>query len=90
MKTGLHKGPRLTDKEEKVIQSAFNLADSIVAGDYHLPNPMCRAINEIQDAVHELANERGISIAEGCSEEYLGYSKGYWACVEDRLKGRTE
>lgn len=71
MKTGIPKVPRLTDKEEKVIQSAFNLAYSIVAGDYHLPKPMCRAMNDLQDAVWELAKDRHVSIEDGCSKDYL-------------------
>lgn len=89
MKTDLPHAPRLTDKEKAVIQWAFNMAHSIVAGDYKLPKPMCYAINNLQDAVHDLAKERGVSIEDGCSKEYLGFHKGYWEGVEDKLKERA-
>lgn len=87
MKSNLPTPPRLTDNEKKVIQWAFNLTHSIVAGDYKLPRPMCYAINNLQDAVHDLAQDRGISIKDGCSDEYLGFHDGYWKGVEDKLKG---
>ena len=90
MKTNLPYAPRLTDKEKAVIQWAFNLAHSIVAGDYKLPKPMCYAINNLQDAVHDLAKERGMSIKDGCSKEYLGFHDGYWSALEENLKGRAK
>ena len=88
MNTDLPHAPRLTDKERNVIQWAFNVTHSIVAGDYNLPKPMCYALNNLQDVVHDLAKERGISIADGCSKDYLGFNEGYWKGVEERLKGR--
>ena len=88
METKLPACPRLTKNEKNVIEWAFNITHSIVAGDYHLPSPMNYAINNLQDAVHNLAHERGITIKEGCTEDYLGYSKGYWSGIEERiLKG---
>ena len=89
MKTNLPHAPRLTDKEVAVIQWAFNMAHSIVAGDYKLPKPMCYAMNNLQDAVHDLANERGVSIKDGCSKEYLGFHDGYWSALEEKLKGKA-
>ena len=89
MKSELPIPPRLTDEEKKVIQWAFNLTHSIVAGDYKLPSPMCYAINNLQDAVNELAEKRGITIEDGCSKEYLGFHRGYWAGVEGKLKERA-
>ena len=89
MKTDLPHAPRLTDKEKAVIQWAFNMAHSIVAGDYKLPKPMCYAMNNLQDAVHDLANERGVSIKDGCSKEYLGFHDGYWSALEESLKGKA-
>ena len=76
-----------TEHERKVIQWAFNLAHSIVAGDYGLPPPMCYAINHLQYVVHELANKQGISIKDGCSNDYLDFHDDYWKGVEDKLKG---
>lgn len=89
MKPNLPTPKRLTDKEQKVIEWAFNFAHSIVAGDYHLPQPMNYTMNNLQDAVWELANERGISIEDGCTEEYRGFHSGYWQGVEDKLKNRA-
>lgn len=87
MKTNLPTPPRLTKNEQNVLTWAFNLAHSIVAGDYKLPKPMCYAINNLQDAVHDLAQERGISIKDGCTKEYLAFHEGYWAAVDEKLKG---
>ena len=89
MKSNLPKAERLTDKETKVIEWAFNFAHSIVAGDYHLPQPMNYTMNNLQDAVWELANERRISVEDGCTEEYRGFHKGYWEGVEEKLKGKV-
>ena len=89
MKTNLPAPPRLTENEQNVLTWAFNLAHSIVAGDYNLPKPMCYAINNLQDAVHDLANERGVSIKDGCSKEYLGFHDGYWSALEEKLKGKA-
>ena len=86
MKTNLPKAERLTENERKVIDWAFNFAHSIVAGDYHLPNPMNYTMNNLQDAVWELAQERGISIVDGCTAEYKGFHKGYWDGVEETLR----
>ena len=84
MKSELPKVERLTENEKKVIEWAFNLTHSIVAGDYHLPKPMCYAINNLQDAVHGLAVERVIAIKDGCSKEYMSFHKGYWDGVKER------
>ena len=89
MKTNLPAPPRLTQNEQNVLTWAFNLAHSIMAGDYKLPKPMCYAINNLQDAVHDLAEARGVSIEDGCSKEYLGFHKGYWEAVEDKLKEKA-
>ena len=86
MKSSLKVANRLTDKEKDVIEWAFNLAYSIVAGDYHMPKPMCYAVNNLQDAVFALAQEQAISIKDGCSEEFLSYSKGYNDALEEKLK----
>lgn len=77
----------MTRAEENVVQWACNLAKAVVAGDYKLPAPMCLAINELQDAVHAMANERGWKAVEaGCSQEFLEYSAKYWKDLEDRIK----
>ena len=44
----------MTPKEKEVITQAFNMAFSIVAGDWRLPEPMNVAINRLQDAVFDL------------------------------------
>ena len=91
MKTKLPDAERLTENEMDVIAWAFNFAHSIVAGDYHLPNPMNYALNNLQDAVFQLALERGISIEDGCTGEYLGFHKDYWDGVKERLEeGRKQ
>lgn len=87
MKTNPLTPPRLTENEQNVLTWAFNMAHSIVAGDYKLPKPMCYAINRLQDAVHDLAKERGVSIKDCCSKEYLGFHDGYWSALEESLKG---
>ena len=89
MKTNLPKAERLTENERNVIDWAFNFVHSIVAGDYHLPKPMNYTMNTLQDVVWDLANERGISIAEGCTSDYLGFHKGYWDGVEEKLGKRA-
>ena len=76
----------MTEKEKAVIEQAFNLAHSIVPGDYRLPRPMNVAINSLQDAVHDLASERSCSIADGCSKAFLGIEAEYWKEVEEKLK----
>ena len=88
MKTTLPKAERLTENEKNVIDWAFNFAHSIVAGDYHLPQPMNYTMNNLQDAVFQLAQERGTSISDGCTSEYLGFNKGYWDGVKEKLEGR--
>ena len=90
MKTNLPTPPRLTENERNVLTWAFNVAHSIVAGDYKLPKPMCYAINNLQDAVHDLAKERGVSIKDGCSKEYLGFHDGYWSTLEEHLKEKAK
>lgn len=89
MKSNLPKAERLTDKEAKVIEWAFNFTHSIVAGDYHLPGPMNYTMNNLQDAVWDLSKERGISIDEGCSKEYMGFHDGYWDSIKDSLRGKV-
>ena len=85
MKPIYHTSPRLTENEQNVITWAFNLVHSIVAGDYHLPKPMCYAMNNLQDAVWELAKDRHVSIADGCSKDYLGFNEGYQVGVKEKL-----
>ena len=88
MDTGLPTPPKpLTNNEQNVITWAFNLVHSIVAGDYHLPKSMCYAMNNLQDAVWELAKDRHVSIEDGCSKEYLAFHDGYWKGVEEQIKG---
>jgi len=88
MKTNLPNVERLTENEKKVIDWAFNLVHSIVAGDYHLPKPMNYTMNNLQDAVWDLAKERGISVEDGCTDEYKAFHDGYWKGVEDRLRNK--
>ena len=77
----------MTKAEENVIQWACNLAEAIVAGDYKLPTPLCRAINEMGDAVWDLARERGWqSPKDGCSKEFLEFEAKYWKDLEDKIK----
>lgn len=86
MKSSLKKASRLTDAEEDVIRWAFNLAYSTVAGDWRLPMPMWCAVNSMQDAVHELARERKMSLKAGCSEEFLGYYDKHYADLEKKIR----
>lgn len=79
--------PRLTENEKNVITWAFNLSHSIVVGDYHLPEPMCYAMNNLHDAVSKLAKDRHVSIEDGCSKYYLGFNAGYWKGVNEQIKG---
>ena len=78
----------MTDREQNVIQCAFNLADAIVAGEYNLPKPMILAINQLQDAVWGVANERGVSVKNCVSYDFRKYKDQYWKDVEDELKRR--
>ena len=87
MKTNIPTQPRLTENEQNVLTWAFNMTHSIVAGDYGLPKPMCYALNRLQDVVYDLADERGISIKEGCSKDYLAFNEGYWSALDENLKG---
>lgn len=76
----------MTRMEATVIQKAFNLAESVVAGDWNLPKPMNVAINELQDAVHELASARGLkSLSDGCSEEFIKMRDAYYEEMEHAL-----
>ena len=77
----------MTKAEENIIQWACNLAEVVVAGDYHLPKPMNIAINNLQDAVWDLVKERSWqSPKDGCSHEFLEEKKKYWQEVEDKLR----
>jgi hypothetical protein len=76
----------MTKNEENVIQWAFNLTMSIVAGDYHLPKPMNVAINNLQDAVWDLAKERGISVEDGCTAEFGKFKDEFWKDLKEKLK----
>ena len=77
----------MTNAEEEVIKWACNLAKSVVAGDYHLPSPMCIAVNTLQDKVWDLAKERGwSSLSDGCSEDFLAEEKKYWKDVDKKIQ----
>lgn len=77
----------MTKAEENVVQWACNLAEAVVAGDYKLPKPMNIAINGLQDAAWDLANERGwTSPKDGCSEEFLMRKSVYDSDIEECLK----
>lgn len=72
----------LSEAEKWVMECAFNVVHSIVAGDYHLPPPMNYSLNQLQDAVHELASLKEMKVKDGCSHEYLDFHKKYWANVD--------
>lgn len=76
----------MTKAEENVIQKAFNLTDSIVAGSYDIPKPMVYALNQLQDAVYDLLNERKSKIEDCISSEYKEFHDKYWKKVEDNLE----
>ena len=81
----------MTKKEENVIQWAFNLASSVVAGDYNLPRPMNIAINGLQDAVWDLVRERKmLNVRAGCSKEFLRKESEYWNEIQDILTKKAE
>lgn len=81
----------MTEKEENVIKWAFNLATSVVAGDYNLPRPMNIAINGLQDAVWELSREMGLeNVRAGCSKEFLRKEDEYWDEVREMLRKEAE
>lgn len=91
MKTNLPMTTRLTEREQNVLTWAFNLAHSIVAGDYNLPKPMNFAINGLQDALWELVEERGMDdLNSGCSPDFLKLNDEYWNIVREKLGGRDE
>ena len=76
----------MTKSEENVIQWAFNLADSIVAGVSSIPTPMVYAINKLQDAAWDVAMERGTTPSKLVSEEYKEVHDEYWADVERKVQ----
>ena len=78
----------LAEAEKKVMECAFNVVHSIVAGDYHLPQPMNYSLNQLQDAVHELASLKEMKVKDGCDREYLDFHKKYWANVDLDFKRR--
>ena len=90
MKSNISTPKRLTENEEQVIAWAFNLAHSVVAGDYKLPKPMNYAINNLQDAVFDLAKERGVSVESGCTKEYLDFYSGYQEAIDEMIRGITK
>lgn len=75
----------MTRNEKNVITWAFNLAHAVTAGESNMPRPMIYSINKLQDAVHELAEERGISVADGCSRKFLEYDKKFWEDVKAKI-----
>lgn len=78
----------LAAAEKNVMECAFNVVHSIVAGDYHLPQPMNYSLNQLQDAVHELASLKKMKVKDGCDREYLDFHKKYWANVDLDVKRR--
>ena len=76
----------MTKSEEEVIQWAFNLADSIVAGVSNIPTPMVYAINKLQDAAWDVAKERGTTPSKLVSAEYKKVHDDYWADVERKIR----
>ena len=90
MKSNLPTPKRLTENEEQVIAWAFNLVHSIVAGDYKLPKPMNYAINNLQDAVFDLAKERGVSVESGCTKEYLGFYNEHLETMNEMIRRLTK
>ena len=45
---------------DDIVQCSIDLTDSIVAGDFNIPKPMCFTINKLQDAVYAYINKKGI------------------------------
>lgn len=79
----------MTKAEENVIQKAFNMTDAIVAGSYDIPKPMVYALNQLQDSVYDLLNERNIGIKDCISPDYKEFRDKYWKKVENILYGRN-
>ena len=44
------------------------------------------AINNLQDAVWDLANERGISVEDGCTAEFGKFKDEFWKGMKEKLK----
>lgn len=80
----------MTKAEENVIQKAFNMTDAIVAGSYDIPKPMVYALNQLQDSVYDLLNERDAKLKDCISSDFKEFSDKYWKKVDDRLCGRSE
>ena len=76
----------MTKNEEEVVQWAFNVADSIVAGISNLPTPMVYAINKLQDAAWEVAKERGTTPSSLVSADYKKVHDDYWTNLEREIR----
>lgn len=68
-----------------IIQCSMDLTDSIVAGDYNIPKPMCFTINKLQDAVYAYANVNGINIEDNLSEDYKKFKDEYNKLRDEKL-----
>lgn len=62
-----------SELERNIIIKAFTLNESLVAGDYHLPKEMNRAINDLCDAVSNLKNKYPAGATEYLSKEDLAF-----------------
>ena len=62
---------------DDIIQCSIDLTDSIVAGDFNIPKPMCFTINKLQDAVYAYINKKGISIKDNLSDDYKKFRDEY-------------
>lgn len=78
----------MTEAEKNVIQWAFNMTDSIVAGTYDIPKPMVYALNQLQDATYDLLNERDAKLKDCISSDYKEFKDKYWKDLEDRISGK--
>ena len=68
------------EKLDKLIQCAFDVVKtSIIAGKYNIPCTMTFALNNLQDAVSEYANEQKIDVVP--SAEFKKFSDEYWKTI---------
>lgn len=72
--------------KQMVIQRAFDVTDSIIAGDWNIPKPMVLALNLLFDAVSDYAREANINVASSVSFDYKEFRDLYWEDLKNKLR----
>ena len=76
----------MTTRDEIFIK-ACELADSIVAGDYHLPQEMTYTINRLHDAVMKHMYTTHTKLSDCLSQDYIQVKEYARKEREDHVKG---